>query len=443
MSVAQKLVNSIVGWFTPSGAGTTAPPTLFPNAAGQKITYTTAMQLAAVWSCVGLISESIAMLPAGIYRRGQGGAKQYAPDHPLHLIVHARPNTKSTASQFWAAFVTSMLLQGNGFAEKLMIGNKLVGLRFLFPGRLNWSKQADGTYRWWYIYDDNVQREIQAARIWRVAGRTIDGDWGVSAIHYGAQVFGGAQAVNEAANKALDNGLMQTVAFTFPAGQRLTEEQRQGYRDDFAARNAGAANSGKPLVLENGSTVMPIGINPADAQLLQSRQWSRDEICAWFRVQPWQIGYSGTSTTSWGTGMETQRQSFIDLTLGPIIRQIEQSIDKDLLGPADATIYYSKFSTDAFLRADSAARSAFYDKMIKAGILTPDECRELEERAPMGGNAGKLMINSATVLVDDLGKRNAQANPLQQPPAGDNAPPADGGASGVPDGSSAASAAGV
>jgi hypothetical protein len=66
---------------------------------------------------------------------------------------------------------------------------------------------------------------------------------------------------------------------------------------------------------------------------------------------------------------------------------------------------------EGLLRADSAARAQFYAVMVNNGIFTRDEVRELEERAPMGGNAAVLTVQSAMAPLDDLGAEdNAQLN---------------------------------
>jgi HK97 family phage portal protein len=162
-----------------------------------------------------------------------------------------------------------------------------------------------------------------------------------------------------------------------------------------------------------------IGINPTDAQLLQSRGFSIEEICRWFRVPPWMVGHT-EKATSWGTGIEQQMIGFLVFTLGPWLKRIEQSIVKDLLMPAERARYYPKFAVEGLLRADSAARASFYSVMVNNGILTRDEVRELEDRAPMGGNAAVLTVQTALAPLDSLGSntadqqaRNAMANWLK------------------------------
>lgn len=404
--IAPALRNELLGWFGVDGSGDFAPSTGATSVGNVTVTNQTALKLSAVWACVRLISETIGTLPLGIYQRQPGGGKRYAPEHPLHDLIHNSPMPGTVSSVMFESFVAAMLLQGNGMCERLMIGSRLVGLRFLAPSRLYVTKGLNGVRRYYYTYDDGVQREIPEAKIWRVPGFSLDGSWGVSSIYYGANVFGAAQASQTAANRVLEKGLTPTVALSYP--KELRGDQRTQARANIEALS-GAANSGSPIILENGMTAETLGVNPKDAQLLETRQFSNLEICSWFRVPAWMVGY-GEKSTAWGTGMEQMMSAFVTFVLQTWLVRIEQHINAGLLTPADRRAgYYAKFSVDALLRGDSTARANFYDKMIKAAVMTPDQARELEDMEPMGGNAAKLIVNSATTLLEKLGATNEPA----------------------------------
>ncbi len=362
---------------------------------GADVTPKTVMQVDAVWSCVRLISETIATLPLSLYERTTTG-KRLAPQHPLHFVIHSQPNTDSTASVFWEAVIASMLLRGVGRAEKLYIGPQLVGLAFLDPDKLIVSRDAAGRSVYSYPRPNGVMREIPKDRIWALPGFTLDGVNGVSVIRYGAKVFGNAIAADNAAARTFRNGLLQTIYYKMDAF--LRPEQRAEFKKNLA----GSIERGESPLLEGGTSVGTVGINPADAQLLESRSFSVESICRWFRVPPWMVGHTEKST-SWGTGIEQQMIGFLTFTLGPWLRRIEQSISKDLLTPAERSRYYPKFAVEGLLRADSAGRAAFYGAMVNNGILTRDEVRELEDREPMGGNAAVLTVQSAMTTLDAIG----------------------------------------
>lgn len=375
------------------------------STSGQTVSETSALQLSAVWACVRLISETIATLPLSMYEKTSAG-KRVASQHPLQMVIHDQPNTDSTASVFWESMIAAMLLRGNGRAEKLMAGDRLVGLQFLDPKRLTPSRRGDGTKEWRYTEKNGKQRVIPNTRIWKIPGFSLDGDDGVSVIQYGANVFGAAQGADTAAAKTWENGLLQTVYYKME--RVLKPEQRAEFRENLK-EITGAINAGKSPLLEGGMSADTIGINPNDAQLLESRGFSVEEICRWFRVPPFMVGHSEKST-SWGSGIEQQMIGFLTFTLAPWLRRIEQAISKDLLTPAERLRYYPKFAVEGLLRADSSGRSAFYTAMVNNGILTRDEVRELEDREPMGGNAAVLTVQSAMTSLDSIGNTSDANN---------------------------------
>lgn len=362
---------------------------------GEVVTAKTAMQLDAVWSCVRLISETIATLPLSMFERTSNG-KQIANEHMLHFVIHDQPNVDSTASVFWEAMVAAMLLGGSGRAEMLYIGPQLVGLAFLDPERLIVGRDSSGRKVFRYPRPNGEMREIPSARIWTVPGFTLDGINGVSAIRYGAKVFGAALAAEKAAAKTFKNGLLQTIYYKIEAFLKPAQ------REDFKRNLLGTIERGEAPLLEGGTSAGTLGINPADAQLLESRSFSVESICRWFRVPPWMVGHTEKST-SFGTGIEQQMIGFLTFTLSPWLRRIEQAISKDLLTPAERVRYYPKFAVEGLLRADSAARAAFYAAMVNNGILTRDEVRELEDLPAMGGNAAVLTVQSAMTTLDSIG----------------------------------------
>lgn len=367
--------------------------------AGQPVSESSVLKLSAVWACARLIAETISTLPLGLYQKTDSG-RVAVSDNGLYEIIHSSPNADTTAVVFWEAMIAAMLLRGNGCAEKHFIGQRLVALTFLVPGRLTISRGLNGKRIYRYTERDGRQREIPESRIFRIPGFTVDGDWGLSAIEYGSQVFGSALAASGAANSTFEKGLSPTVAFTM---QRiLTPEQREEFRESLKDVS-GAINAGRSPLLEGGMDAKTIGINPKDAQLLESRAFSIEEICRWFRVPPFMVGHSEKST-SWGTGIEQQMIGFVAFTLRPWLTRIEQAIRKDLMSPAEQLTTYAEFSIEGLLRADSAGRAAYLASMVNNGLMTRDEGRAKENLPLKGGNADVLTVQTALIPIDQLGK---------------------------------------
>ena len=191
-------------WAAVSGGGA--------DSAGQRVSAESMLRLSACFACTRLISQSIASMPLSMYERTSGG-KRVAQQHPLHMILHDQPNADTTAALHWEATLAAMLLRGNARAEKLMIGQRLVGLQFLHPARLVIRRKSNGQKEYWYTESNGRQREIPAARIWNIPGFSLDGTDGISVVSYGAGVFGAAQAADAAASGTFHRGLMPTTWF--------------------------------------------------------------------------------------------------------------------------------------------------------------------------------------------------------------------------------------
>jgi HK97 family phage portal protein len=156
-------------------------------------------------------------------------------------------------------------------------------------------------------------------------------------------------------------------------------------------------------VLEQGITPESIGINPVDAQLLESRAYSIEEVCRWFGVPPWMVGKTDAGS-NWGTGLEQQMIAFLTFSISSITNQIQQCVNKRLLTAIERRNYYAEFALEAFLKADSAARASLYSTMVQNGIYTRDDCRVKENLPRKGGNAAVLTVQTNLTPIDQLGK---------------------------------------
>lgn len=369
------------------------------NSAGQAVNEKTVMSLSAAWACTRLISETTATLPLKVYERTANGRKA-APNYPLYYLLHNKPNSYSTPVTFWESMVSAIALRGNAFAEQKELSGRLVALDYLIPQRLQ-PKNKSKTI-WTYTPPDGDRRDIAWSKIFHIPGYSMDGRWGMSAISYGASVFGSALAASAAANKTFENGLLPTVAFSID--RVIKKEQREEFRtamDDYR----GALNAGKSPVLEAGMKAERLGIDPSDAQLLETRAFSVEEVCRWFRVDPSMVGH-GQSVSNFGTGLEQKMIAFLTFTLRPWLVRIEQAINTRLIPSADQARYYAEFSFEGLLRGDTAARTAFYTAMVNNGIFTRDEVRVLENMMPRGGNADELTVQSAMTTIEKIGVSN-------------------------------------
>ncbi|HCQ7757596.1 TPA: phage portal protein, partial [Citrobacter sedlakii] len=357
------------------------------SSSGKVVTADKAIQLSAVWACVRLLSESISTLPLKIYVRQPDGSRKAATDHPAYSILCRRPNSEMTPSRFMLMVVASICLRGNAFIEKKFIANRLVSLVPLLPQNMVVKRLTTGALEYKYTENGN-ERVIPVKNIMHIRGFGLDGVCGMMPMKTGRDVIGSAMAVEESAAKIFEQGL-QSSGF-LSADNALSDEQRERLRSYMAAFT-GSKNAGKIMVLEGGLKYQGVTMNPEDAQMLESRSFSIEEICRWFRVPPFMVGHT-TKQSSWASSLEGMNLQFLTHTLRPLLVNIEQEIGRCLLDSDDEV--FAEFSVEGLLRADSAGRAAYYTSALQNGWMSRNDVRRLENMPPIeGGDIYTVQLN--------------------------------------------------
>lgn len=357
------------------------------SSSGKVVTADKAMQLSSVWACVRLLSESISTLPLKIYERQPDGSRKLAQNNAAYQVLCRRPNPEMTPSRFMLMVVASVCLRGNAFVEKLFIGKKLVSLVPLLPQNMVVKRLDTGQLQ--YTYTENgTTRVIPTDRMMHIRGFGLDGVCGMMPTMAGVDVFGAAMSVDEAAAKIFENGLQSTGFLS--SENALTKEQRDRLRKNLQSF-IGSKNAGKLMVLENKLTYQNVTMNPEAAQLLESRSFSIEEICRWFRVPPYMVGHT-TKQSSWASSLEGMNLLFLTHTLRPLLVNIEQEIARCLLNGDDDL--FAEFSVEGLLRADSAGRAAYYTSALQNGWMSRNDVRRLENMSPIdGGDIYTVQLN--------------------------------------------------
>jgi HK97 family phage portal protein len=370
------------------------------NPSGESADAASVLGLSAAWACVNLLAGTQASLPLMVFRTGSDGQRTVDVGHPLYRVLHDSPNSLQTAVDFWEFMCASLELWGNAYARKIRSAGQVAGLIPVMPQLPQVTNEGQGRlrYRW---SEDGRPYDLTNEDVLHIRGFGGNPLGGMSTLAFGARAFGHALAIEKAAASTFKNGLRPSGVLTF--SQFLTVEQRDVLEKKLTEKFMGAMNAGRPLILEGGSTWAQLGINPEDAQMLESRSFSVEDICRFFGVPPFMIGHTEKST-SWGTGLEQQTLGFQKFTLRRRLKRIEQALEKQLLTPADRERgIVIEFNLEGLLRGDSAGRAAFYKNMTQIGAMTINEVRALENLPPVPGG--------------DLPRMQAQNIPITEAPS--------------------------
>jgi HK97 family phage portal protein len=386
-----------------------------PGDAGEIVSEHSAMSLSAVWACVNLLAGTIASLPVMVYRPDGKGRQQIATDHALYRVLHMSPNYDQTALDFWEFVCASLELWGNAYARIERTAGAVIGLYPISPVNVVVRRLSSGDleYRW----SENGRSFLSTDRdILHIRGFGGNPLGGMPTLQFGRNVFSLARAGDRVAGKMFANGMQPSGVLKFD--KFLTPEQRQIAEEKLASQFAGASNAGRPFVLEGGVDWKQLSLTPEDAQMLESRAYSVEEICRFFGVPPFMIGHNEKSS-GYPTSLEQQVLTFQKFTLRRRLKRIEQALMKQLLSPADrATGLSIEFNIEGLLRGDSAGRARFYQMMTGIGAMTINEVRALENWPDVeGGDVPRMqMQNKPIAEIDREAMRELLSEAREQQP---------------------------
>ena len=336
-----------------------------------------AENLSTVMGCVAAISSALAALPAGVYRQ-DGKARVEAPEHSLIALILYGPNQWQTWPDLIEFTVAQALLFGNALIE-IVSGSDgqvaelrpipwiNVSVQLLSSGRLAYDVyEVNGLYGG----TDGRRRRLLADEVIHLKDRSNDGLVGVSRLQRAFGAVKTAANIAEASNATFENGCYPSGVIESPA--KMDKEQRLEMQEAYSAFNRGATKTGKVMVVDQGMTWRQMTVNPVDAQMLESRRFSTEELCRVFQVPPPLIqDYSHNTFTN----SEQAGRWFAQFCLLPWVRKIEAEFSRSLFagGP-----YALELDMSGYDRGDSATRWQAHAIAVGNGILTADEVREAE-----------------------------------------------------------------
>lgn len=380
----------------------------YPNQEG--INTTTAMKYTAVFSCCRVLSETLASMPAMLYRKKSDGDRELKNDLAIYDILHNRPNEEMSPYNFKESCMMALNLGGNTVCERLV--NKYGQLVGLYP--YEWSKvrierDRDTKKLIYRIRDGTVEKILRRDQVFHVPGLSLDGVVGLSPIEYAASAIRLGISYEKFGVNFYKNGANASGVFSFPGA--LGETAYKRLKKDLAKNYTGLVNAGKPILLEENGDFKQLTIKPADAQLIESKNFQIEDICRIYRVPQHLVQKLDRSTNN---NIEHQSLEFVMYTMLPWFKRWEENINMQLLTSAERRAgYYIEFKIDALLRGDAKSRAEAYAAGRQWGWLSVNDIRKLENMSPIPNGdiylqpsnmieAGKPQSDNYAKLVEDI-----------------------------------------
>jgi HK97 family phage portal protein len=355
------------------------------------VTAIAAESLATVYACTAALAGGLGSLPVYVYRSNVAGRIE-APEHPVSRLLRM-PNRHQTWPDFLEWLVGSLVLQGNALAiiEHDGRGNPIalqpvpwgqVAVVQLTSGRLAYSIMATTA---------RPTRTLLDGEVLHVKERSDDGLVGRSRLSRAAPSVQAALSLQDYSasvwkNAATPSGMLTVPAGTTPDGMRRIKQQV-----DQAV--GGHRKAGKIFYADADSKFIPLQMTPGDTEVLESRRFSAEELCRLMNVPPPIVQeYSHNTFTS----SAQANIWFATNSLRPIARKIEAEFSRSVFAVDDA--HHLELDLSGLLRGDADTRWASHKIAVEAGILDPDEIREVEGWAPRDTAPPAGVADTAPVL---------------------------------------------
>lgn len=398
------MLNTFYKWFGRGGAiaesvGAQNPvpgAVLVPDVAN--IGPDAALQLSTVWACIDLRANTIASLPFFAYQQ-VSGEKSLARTSRLYQLLHESPNSRMTPFEFWRAMIMNHDLRGNAYAriERDNTGEALA----MWPmpaDQVEVRVLPDGSMVYLYQLGTDIA-VLDASNVLHLKNLG-NGTVGLAKLEFMRSTTDEAAKAQGSASKIFGTGGKPTGVLMID--KVLNKDQRIAVQNSFAGMADG--NTSRLYVLEANMKYEQLSLSPIDQQLLETRNFSVEEICRWYATPPVLVHHS--NVTTWGSGIDAILDGWFKLVIRPMLVNIEQATKKRVMTPRQRASMSIEFALDALLRGNPTQRAEMYAKGAQNGWLTRAEIRQLEGWPAMTGT-DVLTAQSNLVPLAMLGQQQA------------------------------------
>ncbi|WP_084419575.1 phage portal protein [Henriciella litoralis] len=322
---------------------------------------------AIVYRCVRMIAEAAASIPLKCSDETAG-----------ELL--SQPSPDEAGRVFLERLYGDLQITGNAWAEAVTLAGDETpkGLFALRADTVRPMTNAQGGLIGWTVRQRRGERSIAREsdgwipvlhlKLYHPSDSVL-GLSPLAAARKALDIHNGAAAWAKA---LIDNAARPSGALVYGRdGATLTPDQFDRLKDELDSAHTGAANAGRPLLLDGGLDWKPMSLSPAEMDFAGTRNAAAREIALAFGVPPMLLGIPGDNT--YATYKEANL-AFWRLTVLPLVHKVSDAL----------AIWLSARFDDVAIRPDldevpafAAEREAMWTRLENASFLSVDEKRKL------------------------------------------------------------------
>lgn len=353
----------------------------------------TAEQESPIAAAHRILTNAMSVMPMALYQRRDGG-RYPVEDRALDYLLKIRPNARMGPALCRKILMSQAFWHGEGYLG--IFRDRWGQITDLIPlpteGRTIRKDQSTGQL--WYDFTvGGLTKTFAPSDLIIGFFDTYDGLYGKGVLALAKAAIAADAGAQRYAKKFYQNGAR--MSGIVEVATDLNDAGRERIRDSF--QQYASDSMFKVAVLDHGMKYTPIGLHQKDAQFIESRNFTVEEVSRFTGIPQYMLQSGKQAYNS----NEQQQLDFVVSTLQPYVTQWEEEFQYKLLTEQQLRDgFYLRMNVAARLRGDSKTRSEVYEKMIFSSVLCPDECRAMEERNPLPNGAGQRFFmtkNLATV----------------------------------------------
>ena len=340
-----------------------------------------------IFAAVSLLSNAVASAPISLNK----DYKRINPaSHNVAYMCQLGFNPYMTPFEFIRTMETERCVKGAAYAIKEY--DKYGQVIALWPLRseyvMPYFNERQELY--YHIQKDGVSEDIYGGNIFHIDFISSEGLNGISPISVLTESLTYSKKIEQLSLKQLENGIRPSLAIKIN-GEWSPELVKKYSELIQKFKNTGI------LFLDPSKQLQELKQNSiVDPKLFEAEQITIKKVASVYNIPLSKLWGDANSSNS-----EESDLAYMKDTILPIIRLYEQALSKSLLTERERLEGYEiKLNMNGFARAGMTARGDFYFKMLRSGVMSPNDIRKLEDLAPYDG--GDTYYISRDLISVDL-----------------------------------------
>lgn len=369
-------------------------------------------------SAIKVLSEDVAKLPLVVKESyinpATGATEERRVEGGVARLLSTRPNEELTAYEFKRLLIYWKLAWGNGYAAiQRSAGGQAVSLLPVHPCRVEVEREPGGGALYYDVWNEGQGRtRVEARDMIHLKNMSPDGMSGLSMATLAAVTISAGLAQDSHGEKFFRNGGRPSGVLEHPGV--LSDGARNNLAADWA-KAYGSGNAYRTAILEGGMKYNALSMPNTDAQFLESRRFTVQEVARWFRLPPSKLQDMSSATL---TNIEEMGRSYLEDSLMAHLVEFEQELSAKLL----TAKRHAEFVTASLTMGRGVERAQYHNAGIMGGWKTINDVRKAEGLNPFDDPLANVpLVQGAIVPLS----RIATATPGGAPAANGTPEPSD------------------